>query len=306
MASRRVAVVDMGTNTLKYSISEVEEDGTQQIIHAHADTVRIGAGIATTGRIDPQRIARALESLRFFEQVARVYQCEALLGVATAALRMASNGGELLDAIAESTAWRVRVISGDAEAQLAFAGVRHLLPPSGLACILDIGGGSTEAIVARDRILAAFESLGIGSGTLTDASFTADPPGLDAVRHAVATARETIDASLVLESARDANLVLTGGNGQFLNRLAKWSSFDIPFTTERFPDLLTRVATTPGVELARYLEIVPERARMLPAGGAIAQAVIDRIAPTSLRAVPSGIAIGVVAEWAAGHPAATS
>ena len=61
---RRIAVVDMGSNTLKFSITEVDGSGSERVIHAHAETVRLGAGVAATGSIDPERFDHALSALR--------------------------------------------------------------------------------------------------------------------------------------------------------------------------------------------------------------------------------------------------
>ena len=124
MSPRRIAIVDMGSNSLKFSITEVNDSGGQTVIHERADTIRLSAGIRSTGAIEPGRMTRALESLKHYEQVARAHGVEQWIGVATAAIRMASNGQDLLDAIARTTSWNIRVISGDEEAELTFLGLQ--------------------------------------------------------------------------------------------------------------------------------------------------------------------------------------
>ncbi len=299
---RRIAVVDMGSNTLKFSITEVDGSGSERVIHAHAETVRLGAGVAATGSIDPERFDHALSALRGYESIARSFDVEACIGVATAALRMASNGADLLDRIERTTGWSVNVISGEEEAQLAFDGLARSLP-EGLDCLLvDIGGGSTELIKVVNRNLIASESIDIGSGTLADRCFTADPPGLPAVLDALRMAKEELSGSTVMPHAEAARVVLSGGNGQFLKAFMDWSAVAIPFTPQRFRDVLPVIASIESENLARHLDIAQERARMLPAGAAIALAVIERTRPLTIEAAPSGIRGSLVARWLANHP----
>lgn len=303
--SIRVAVVDIGTNTLKFSVTEVH-DGSELIVDAHADTVRLGAGIQKSGAIDPDRIDRAMASLKSYERVASGIGADVFIGVATAALRMANNGAELLDRIALETAWDVRAITGAGEAALAFNGLVGLLPAHGVVLLADIGGGSTELISVRDRSLLVSESIEIGSGTLADRCFSQDPPGRDAVQLAVELAATTLKASRAIGCSAGSALYLSGGNGQFLSEIAAWDEVAIPFEPSRFDDLVVFIAGMESVTVAQFLGIAEERARMLPAGAAIAKAIVDILNPISIDVVPSGIRGGVLAEWLATHPRSTT
>ncbi len=225
-----------------------------------------------------------------------------MIGVATAALRMASNDDDLLDRIHRTTGWDISVITGADEARLAFKGLAGSLPLGKDSLLVDIGGGSTELMSVVNRTLVASESLEIGSGTLADRCFEHDPPGLAAILEAISDAGEALLLSSVLPISNAAAVLFSGGNGQFLKAFANWSVVDIPFTPQRFRDVLSSLAALDSVPLASYLEIAPERARMLPAGAAIAMAVIDRAQPESIGAVPSGIRGGLVADWIATHP----
>jgi exopolyphosphatase/guanosine-5'-triphosphate,3'-diphosphate pyrophosphatase len=299
----RIAVVDIGSNSLKFSVTEIDAEGQEHIIVGLAETVRLATGVASTGTIEPHRFDLALAALRHFEEQARALRVEALWGVATAALRMASNGGDLLDRIAGETSWQVRVISGDEEASLAFEGLRRELPSTGTCVIADIGGASTELIRVEDGTVAAARSIEIGSGTLADRSLRTDPPGLDAVAVAGEVALQTFQDVDVLAPAGGAPLFLTGGNGLFLSGISFWDKVRLPFVPEFFRQILEKLAVIPASEVANYLGIAEERARVLPAGGAIALALVRLIQPVSLHAVQSGIRGGLVREWMdAGFP----
>ena len=295
--THRIAVVDIGSNSLKYSVTEIDAEGKQHVIAALAETVRLATGVVSTGTIEPHRIELAVAALRHFEDQARLLGVEAMRGVATAALRMASNGGDMLERIAGETSWRVRVISGDEEARLVFEGLKGELPSTGTCVIADIGGASTELIRVENGATAAARSIGIGSGTLADHGFLADPPGLDAVATAGEVAMETFRGVDVLGPAGGAPLYLTGGNGLFLSAITNWDKVRLPFVPEFFRRILDRLAVIPAVEVASYLGIAEERARVLPAGGAISLALVRIVGPISLHAVPSGIRGGLVREW---------
>lgn len=299
---RRVAVVDIGSNTLKFSITEVGASGDERVIDAHADTVRLGAGVAITGALEPDRVERALVALRHYELVARAYAVEACIGVATAALRTATNGNDLLDQIRRTTGWSVRVISGEEEARLAFVGLASSLPTDQDSLLVDIGGGSTELIHVTSGAVSASESLNIGSGSLADRCFRSDPPGTAAVAEAVRDATGILAGSTVLPQVTLPDVVFSGGNGQFLEAFAAWTEVSIPFAPDQFREVLSRLAEIDSTRLAAFLNIAPERARMLPAGAAIAMAVIERAAPGAIRAAPSGIRGGLVADWMTAHP----
>lgn len=299
---RRLAVVDMGSNTLKFSITEIGASGEEWIIHAHAETVRLGAGVAITGALEPDRMERALTVLRDYEAIARSFAVEACIGVATAALRTASNGHDLLDRIHRTTGWSVRVISGDEEARLAFVGLASSLPDGQDSLLVDIGGGSTELIHVSNGVVSASESLGIGSGSLADHCFRRDPPGLTAVGEAVSHATDTLGGSTVLPQVTLPAVVFSGGNGQFLKAFAEWTDVAIPFEPDRFREVLSTLADFDSAHLAGYLSIALERARLLPAGAAIAMAIIDGARPQAIQAAPSGIRGGLVADWMSAHP----
>jgi exopolyphosphatase/guanosine-5'-triphosphate,3'-diphosphate pyrophosphatase len=299
--SRRVAVVDIGTNTLKFSVTEIAPDGSESIVDARAETIRLGAGIRESGVIEPERVFRAIVALHEYEHTARALGAEAFLGVATAALRMASNGNDLLGQIARTTGWQVNVISGDEEARLTYAGLSRFLPNQGHVLLADIGGGSTEFLNVRDGALLASRSVDIGSGSMADQCFTTDPPGLEAVLAAADIATEILHESLAISAVQGCHLVLSGGNGLFLESLSGWEEIAVPFSPSEFTALLSALATIESERSATYLQIVPERARMIPAGAAIVIAIVRLVSPVSMTALPSGIRGGLIAEWLASH-----
>jgi exopolyphosphatase/guanosine-5'-triphosphate,3'-diphosphate pyrophosphatase len=294
----RIALVDMGTNTLKYSVADVQDDGSFREIDVHADTVRLGAGLVASGRIDPERAERAVTSLRAYQARAELLGASIFLGVATAALRRATNGQDVLTAVAERTRWQVKVISGDLEARLTWSGLRHLFPDTASSCWLTW----RRVVRSAGHPRCPGGCLGIerhGSGVLADQVFSHYPPG-EEVDVAVEQARSLLTKSPVLAQVNEPGLVLSGGNGTFLHALSQWAETKEPFTPDGLRKLMHRIAEQEPAAIAKHLGIAPERAQMIPAGAAIAVAIADIVGPTSLWAVPSGVRAGMVHEWLAG------
>lgn len=300
MTARRVSAADLGTNTLK--VSHFEAGPADELTPAmeSADTIRLGFGIESTGRIEPARIEKCIEILKAQETLGRALGSEDFIGVGTEAIRIASNGEELLSRIESETSWKINIIPGEVEARLTFVGLRHEVPPNGDAAIIDIGGGSTEVVLALGGNVTASASLQLGSGRLADRLFTSDPPGIPALLEASSSAQSALRHHDSLPEHVDV-LLFSGGNGVFIQELIHQYFPDETLDHGSVERLLTRLANTPASDTAARLNIAHERARVLPAGVAIALAFLSEIDSTTVRGVQSGIRIGLVREYLDRH-----
>lgn len=293
----KVSTADLGTNTLKVTHATVTSDGElSEMIHA-SDTVRLGYGIETTGRIEQERFDACLAFLREQEEIGRAYGAEAFIGVATEALRIASNGAELLHRIAEETSWQIEIITGVREAELTYLGLKDGVP-AGIDCaIVDIGGGSTEAVIIRDGVVTNQQSLPIGSGRLADRFFQNDPPGHTAVQSAVTAATDVVAA---LEDSSDQVLfvMLAGGSGLFMNQLIEQLWSEPPFDLATLRKLGEHLSTVEAEDTVRRIGIPHARAQVLPGSVAVAIAVMERLQSAFATGVPSGIRMGLIREYA--------
>lgn len=292
---RIVSAADLGSNTIKIMHARVEADGTIEPIGQATNTIRLGAGIEATGMIDEDRMDQCLEFLTDQEQMGRALGSTAFVGVATEALRVASNGDQLLKAISDETSWLVRIIDGMEEARLTFVGLKEKLPRDVPSAIVDIGGGSTEIIVVNDGDPVWQRSLPIGSGRLADRHFTADPPGMEATAAAFASALEDISPLDDLPVAVQT-ILFAGGNGVFLQELARQLYGEENLTLHTAERVLQHLSTTPASDTVQRLGIMLARAQVFPAGVAIALAALTRTRAESASAVASGIQLGVIRE----------
>lgn len=289
----RMSVADIGTNTIKILHADASADGEIAEIERDTSTVRLGFELEITGHIAQDRMERAIVFLQRSERRGRELGSDVFVGVATDAVRVADNGHELLERIKQSTAWDVSVLDGDTEARFAFLGLRHLLPDSGNAMVVDIGGGSTELISVVDGELKSQISVPIGSGRLADRHLDTDPPSADAIDACVRAASDELpDDEQYMRNVDVA--IFSGGNGEFLSTIAEAETGSRSLDSGQLDIVREWLLSHPASQTATLAGISHERALVLPAGLAVAIAVMERVHASSARSAPSGLQRGVI------------
>lgn len=167
------AALDLGTNNCRLLIAR--PDGPDfVIVDAFSRIVRLGEGLAASGRISDAAMDRAVEALAICADKLRRRRVLLSRAVATEACRRAVNGREFIDRVREETGIVLDIISAEEEARLAVLGCHQLLSPGdGPALIFDIGGGSTELVLLDDSggdpVILDWQSIPWGVVTLTEA-----------------------------------------------------------------------------------------------------------------------------------------
>lgn len=172
MAKERIAVIDLGTNTFKYTVVEGDQI---KILADEALPLRLGAMLEETGNIGEQAMQRGLELLaRILEKVSR-FQPEEIICVGAMTLRTALDAPLFISLVKEHLGLDIRVLSGMEEATLAWDAAVWDGDPSEPVCVLDIGGGSAELIFGQSEINERY-SLRLGAVILSQRFIHADPP----------------------------------------------------------------------------------------------------------------------------------
>ncbi|MDO7850542.1 Ppx/GppA phosphatase family protein [Hymenobacter convexus] len=218
-AHRRVALIDMGTNTFHLLIVEMptRPDEKPLVLLRTKVGVRLGEGGISQGVIAPEPYARALHTLAGFKEEMELHEVEEVRATATSAMRVTKNGPELVRDIFEQTGIQVNVIPGDREAELICEGVRQAVDlGTEHHLIMDIGGGSVEFIIANQATIFWKQSFEIGAQRLLD-KFFPDPSG---VFPAAAVEAEQQYLGTVLEPLIEAvrryqPVSLVGASGSF-------------------------------------------------------------------------------------------
>src|SRR5260370_1382016 len=159
----RVSTIDVGTNTVRLLVADVEGPGAWRVVTQHQTVTRLGEGLAAAGALGAAPMARTLAVVAGYVERGCDLGASDVRIVATSAVREAANGRAFAEAVERATGRRVEVVSGEDEARLMLRGVRSGLGRlDGRVVVFDIGGGSTEYVLAEgERILAAV-SLRLG------------------------------------------------------------------------------------------------------------------------------------------------
>lgn len=172
---KKVAALDLGTNTFLCLICEGDEKGITKVYRDLARVVRLGQGVGQTGSFHREALTRARECLVEFKKEIDAEGVEEILAMATSAARDASNGAELFK-ISEDLGIPIEIIPGEDEARLTYQGATAgAADATKTSLVIDVGGGSTELIVGRGEKILFGESLDIGGVRLTEKFISAQP-----------------------------------------------------------------------------------------------------------------------------------
>ncbi|MGH2949929.1 MAG: Ppx/GppA phosphatase family protein, partial [Solirubrobacteraceae bacterium] len=187
----RVAVVDMGTNSTRLLVAEVDGGGLREL-RRESIVTRLGEGVDATGRLGDAPQERVLAALERFAPAVRA--ADVRTAVMTSAVRDAANGAAFAATVRDRHGLEGRTLSGDEEARLTFLGATAERGDERLL-VIDIGGGSTELVVGERRAVAFHVSTQVGVVRHTERYLHGDPPRADEMDALAADARSTLRAA---------------------------------------------------------------------------------------------------------------
>ncbi len=298
-----LAAIDIGSNTIHIVVARCKPDDLD-IVEDQVELVRIGESVTATGAISPEKRDAAIAVLHRYRALAEQHSAEQIFTVATEAIRQASNSDEFLEEIKRETGLEVLLISGSAEATLSFYGAtyeesRQAGAPARIA-VMDLGGGSTELVTARNMHITWRTSLPIGSGWLHDRYLPGDPPTPDDLSVARTFLRTYLQGIRI--KPQPPKLIVTGGSANSLLLVAR-QAFRLDLSSNRltYDDLLRcegLMSAFPAEEISlRYRQPIG-RARILPAGALIMREVMSRLNLHEISISPHGIREGVLLAYA--------
>lgn len=221
--AQRFASIDIGTLTCRLLIADLAPGQLLQEVRSERRILRLGEGVDQTKRLSPAAMDRVIHCLQEWRNVINSHHVEAIVVVATSAVRDAANRDEFLVRIRRKTGFGVEVISGEEEARRTLLGIRSGLPDEVKDILaLDIGGGSTELILDRPGDEPIVRSIDIGVVRLSERLLRHDPPTDEEVRHAREwVARETKEVVAEIGDYRQATFVGTAGTITSLAAMAQ-------------------------------------------------------------------------------------
>ena len=164
LGGRRYAVIDVGTNSVKFHIGERALDGAWRAIVDRAEVTRLGQDLDRTGRLGGDAIQRTVQAIAGMAEEATRTDVESIVAVGTAGLRLAPNRDALIDAVRAASGLDVEVIPGEEEARLAYlATASELDVGDGTIVVFDTGGGSSQFTIGNGRSVEQRFSVNVGA-----------------------------------------------------------------------------------------------------------------------------------------------
>jgi exopolyphosphatase/guanosine-5'-triphosphate,3'-diphosphate pyrophosphatase len=308
LGAKRYAVVDVGTNSVKFVAGELRADGKWRTIVDRAEVTRLGEGLDESGRLGEEPVARTVEAIAGMADEARRNGVEAIAAVGTAGLRMAPNRAALIDAVRERTGAEVEVISGDEEARLAYVAVMSGLElGGGSVVVFETGGGSSQFTFGRGAQVEDRFSLDVGAARFTE-RFGLDGAVSD---DTLSSAMEAIAGDLAPLDGRPSPDVLVGMGGAVTNlaavkhELAEYDPSVVQGTVLELGEIDRQIElyrTRAADERREIVGLQPGRAAVILAGACIVRAVTSKLGNDRLTASDRGLRHGLLVERFGKHP----
>jgi exopolyphosphatase/guanosine-5'-triphosphate,3'-diphosphate pyrophosphatase len=298
----RYAVIDAGTNSIKFHVAERASDGTWRTIADRAEITRLGEGLDETHRISDAALDRAATAIAAMVAEARKLGALAIVAVGTAGLRIAENADRIVDEIEARTGIRIEVISGEEEARLAFVAAKSGLGlASGSLVIFDTGGGSSQFTFGRDSEVLERFSVDVGAVRYTERFRLDRVVSADVLKEALAAISRDL-SRLDDRPAPDALAAMGGATTNIAavrHGLARYDPDVVQGT------VLARAEIDRQIELYRSMDadarrgivgLQPKRAEVILAGACIIRTVMEKLGKTTLTVSDRGLRHGVMAE----------
>ncbi|MGB0825066.1 MAG: Ppx/GppA phosphatase family protein [Synechococcus sp.] len=308
---RRIAAIDIGTNSFHLLVAAVDPKlRTFRIIQAEKATTRLGERDPETGELTAAAMQRGLETLRQFRDLAASHRVEQIVTAATSAVREAPNGRDFLQTILDDLGMEVDLVSGPEEARLIYLGVLSGMPFGDRPhLLLDIGGGSTELILADGRDARALTSTRVGAVRLQRDFVRDDPmppqrrsflqafiqgslePAVDKVRRRIKPGETPV-------------LVATSGTAMAIGSLAASEEERPPrklhgyrVTRQRLDNVVDRLITMTPAQRRELAPINDRRAEIIVPGALILQTTMKMLGVVEFVLSERALREGLIVDW---------
>lgn len=284
----KLAALDLGSNSFHLLVAEVAASGHIAKIQSQKELLRLGAVVQQLGQLSEPALHAAYSSVNRLNAVAREVGAETVLTVATSALREARNGESFCQLCEDELGVRIELLSGEAEARLAYLGARSAFgSTAGRVLVVDVGGGSVELAVGEEASCDVVQSLPLGFLRLSQAFPLSEAGG---------ASRLTRYVQLECEKARwqvgrFETLLLSGGTARALAKLLGRGVASA--SASQVLELCCRISACSPADLCA-LGVDAARSTSLAAGAAVVAGILAAFGQHELRISPRGLREGVL------------
>jgi exopolyphosphatase / guanosine-5'-triphosphate,3'-diphosphate pyrophosphatase len=297
MKTRAVAVIDVGSNTIRSLVVGVDKDGNRRVLDDEKEVVRLASGLTSRGRLSDRAMRRALVTLGRLAAIARERGARRFAVVGTSAIRVAANRHAFVDRVRAETGLQLRVVSESEEARLAFESAAHSFDLGDQPCVVvDIGGGSTEIVLALGHHVQQDHSLRLGAVSLTEEVEFSDPVRRREFRRLRRVVRRRLRAARLRADPPPRVMIASGGTATSLAQIAMARqglqgrpAHGFEMTQAELLHLLNALMRRTLAERRQMPGLSPDRADIIIAGAAILYEVMARLKVNNLRVNGRGI-----------------
>ena len=304
MKTRRIAAIDIGSNSLKLAVVEAAASDSFTIITQDRERVRLGQQTLRKRMLSDEAIRLSADAIGRFRSIAETREADSIIAVATASVRQAHNASEFVNRVEEQTGVHVEVLPSMEEARLiGIASAQYFGREAPSLLNVDIGGGSTELSLMDDDRPKKLFSMKLGAVGLTEMYIHSDPPTkaeLDKVREEIHFALSQPSRKMQGEQWS----VSSGTSGTILNTAALLNYMSAnsleevpPIEYGKLRKLNKKLAAMSQEERARIPVISARRAEVIVAGALILEIVMKKLGIKVLKTCPYALREGVIIDY---------
>jgi exopolyphosphatase/guanosine-5'-triphosphate,3'-diphosphate pyrophosphatase len=314
----RLAAIDVGSNSIRLVVAEAQPGGRYRVLDEERESTRLAASLASAGRLDEASMTASLEALRRFKSIAAGMGVETIRAIATCAVREASNGLEFCRRVRQEIDLPIEIIDSDQEARLAFESVRRRFDLAGRNTLLaDIGGGSTEIVLASGDLIEAIYATKLGAVRLAEKH---NQPGAWSQEDVIRMMR-AIDRELRKTTEKPAVAIhqLIGSGGTFTNLasiimasrgLARLPAAGARVSRADVRHLVDRLAKMTPKQRREVPGLNPDRVDIIVPGLGVIDSIMRRFRVNTLQVhaygVRDGLLLGMIDRLQGGATGASS
>ena len=307
----KTALIDLGTNSVRLVIVEVEKDGSHGVVFQEKSPVSLGESSFNSRRLTKEAINRTVAALAAMVKTAKAHNAAEIRAVATSATRDAENRKDFLEQVEQDTGLKLKVVSGLEEARLIYAGAAYSInlgDAPGL--LIDIGGGSLEVIIGDRHKPHELDSLPLGAARMAERfNLSAGEGRVDRK-----TYQEMFDFAVnhsrhFAEKARKYNLAFCCGSSGTIENLARVNARrhghpaggpgDVPLPAENLSELAAWLGDMSISERKKADGLEARKAETILAGAAVLEAILKTLNLKAVTAADYGLKHGLIADLAA-------
>jgi len=310
----RLAVIDLGTNSIRFDVHEISSNRKGLVQHRRLyrekTMVRLGQDLFLAGKLSTEGKRRTLEAAHSFKETMDALHVDKIVAFGTAAVRDASDGEIFLKELEEKTGIHFRMITGAEEASLIAKGILHFEKnPSGIFALVDIGGGSTEVSICKGKKILRSHSFNLGVAKLQQVFLKTQPPAkiaagkgkkkTDPVQDLRNFIKSVVLPKMLIDRWPKAPRII-GSSGSVI-ALAKLihgnkEASAIPFTKKALSKTVKTIENKTPIELLHLKGMEPKRVDLILAGGVLLDEVAGMLGTKQIKTSEFALRDGILVD----------